>query len=175
MMKFLLASFLLAQAAWAGESSLTATYQPLAGLGSGVIHVVQVTCHDWYGQSGQATQISLISARNVPPTNNPEKATEDLNLASVCGLRFGTSDLGNPKAPLALELDATGFSKSEAGYSKEDVLRASLECLRRCLPEKLMKVPVTLKCKEADETWMEKLVEEFNRHDRSKVFYTPRD
>lgn len=31
-----------------GESSLTTTYQPLEGLGSSEIAIVQVTCHDWF-------------------------------------------------------------------------------------------------------------------------------
>lgn len=39
-------------AALGGESSLTITYQPLDGLGSGEITITQVTCHDWYSHSG---------------------------------------------------------------------------------------------------------------------------
>src|SRR5688572_21764019 len=78
-----------------GESSLTTTYQPLDALGSGSIRISQVTCHDWYSHSGQPTAIDLISARNVPPTNNPQKATDDLNLASVCGIRFSCGAIGD--------------------------------------------------------------------------------
>ena len=56
-----------------GESSLTITYQPLDGLGSGEIVISQVTCHDWHSHSGTATAIELISVSNVPPTNNLPK------------------------------------------------------------------------------------------------------
>ena len=43
-----------------GESPLTTTYQPLDGLGSSEIAIVQVTCHDWFSHSGQPTAIGLI-------------------------------------------------------------------------------------------------------------------
>jgi hypothetical protein len=70
----------------AGESALTTTYQPLDGLGSGVVTVVQVTCHHWNAMSSVGSAIDLIDVRNVPPTDNPTQATQDLNLASRCGL-----------------------------------------------------------------------------------------
>lgn len=73
---------------YAGESMLTTTYQPLNGLGGGGIRIVPVACHDWYRSSGMQTQISLISAKNVPPTNNAKETIQDLNLASVYGVRF---------------------------------------------------------------------------------------
>jgi hypothetical protein len=174
MTKHLVAALILAHAAFAGESSLTVTYQPLDGLGSGSIHIAQVTCHDWYSHSGQTTQLGLISAPNVPPTNNRKEATENLNLASVCGLGFGSSDLGDTKATLELTMVATGFNVPERfGHPREDIIRASLECLRLCLPERLKKTAVTLTCREADKPWMEKIVSEFNAHDRTKVFFTP--
>src|SRR2546422_959555 len=102
-------SVLLAATYWllGGESSLTTTYQPLDGLGSGAITISQVACHDWYSHSGQPTAIGLISAPNVPPTNNPKRATENLNLASVCGVRFGCGDIETTRE---LTLDATGFA-----------------------------------------------------------------
>lgn len=174
MTKYLAAALFLVRAAFAGESSLTVTYQPLDGLGSGSIRIAQVTCHDWYSHSGQATQLGLISAPNVPPTNNPKEATENLNLASVCGLRFGSSDLGNTKVALSLMMDATGFKvPGRFGHAREDIVRATLECLRLCLPERLQNTHVTLKCSETDKPWMEKILSEFNAHDRSKVFFTP--
>ncbi|WP_395747555.1 hypothetical protein [Prosthecobacter sp.] len=169
-----LAWLLIAAPAFGGESMLTVTYQPLDGMGSGSIVIAEVTCHDWYATSGMATQIGLISARNVPPTNNLEQARNDVNLASLCGLRFEASDIGNRTAPLGLKLDATKFSvpKSASG-TPEEIIRASLECLRRCLPAKLRTTPVTLSCRDSDKEWLQKIVSEFNAHDRTKVFFIP--
>lgn len=157
-----------------GESSLTTTFQPLDGLGSGKITICPVTCHDWFSHSGQATAIGLISTRNVPPTNNPEKATEDLNLASVCGVLFNASDIGDPDAALELTMDVTKFAVSKRfSHPRENIIRSCLECLRRCLPEKLLRTPLTLKAREQDKAWLAEIVKEFNAHDRSKVYYTP--
>lgn len=166
-----LASAVFAFSAQATESTLSTTFQPLDGLGSGTIKIVQVTCHDWFGMSGQPTGIGLISAANIPPSNNPGEAKADLNLASACGLHYGCGDIDTA---LDLTLDATTFSVPERfGHSPENILRASLECLRRCLPEKLLKTALTLKSSEANKEWMEKVITEFNAHDRTKVFFTP--
>ena len=157
-----------------GVSVLTVTWQPLDGLDEGGIQICQVVCHDWYSHGGQATAIGLISARNVPPTNNPKEATDDLNLASLYGVHFFSSDLGDPKAKLELTLDATKFAVPEGQERpREMIIRACLECLRRCLPEKLRKTPVTLDAAAPDKEWMGKIVREFNKHDRRKVFYRP--
>ena len=172
MIKYLIAALILTRTAFAGESSLTMTYQPLDGLGSSTIHIMQVACHDWYSHSGQPTAIGLISAPNVPPTNNPKEATEDLNLASVCGLRFVASDIGDPKAPLALTLEASKFEiPKRFGHDRDQVLRACLECLRLTLPDKLRTTPVTLVCAESNMEWMSKIISEFNTHDRSTSFF----
>ena len=153
---------------------MTTTYQPLSGLGAGGVVISPVACHDWYSHSGEPTAIYLISARNVPPTNNPEQAKQDLNQASLFGLKFS----GTASDPKKRELifDATGLHIPE-GYREEDreeVIRASLECLRRCLPDYLVKTPLTLKSGDADKEWLGKMVQEFNAHDRSKVFFKPR-
>lgn len=157
--------------AFAGESALTKTYQPLSGLGAGDIRIVEVSCHDWHGHSTQPTQIGLISARNVPPTNNPKEAKDDLNLASLCGLHFSAGDI---EFTSELTLDATAFKVAkEHDIPREDILKASLECLRRCLPPKLLKTPVTLKASKEHQAWMGKIVAGFNAHDRKKVFFVP--
>ena len=157
----------------AGEPMLTTTYQPLDGLGSGTIKIVAVTCHDWYSLGSAYTAIGLIGAANVPPTNNPSQAKDDLNIASVCGLKFTCDE--EPKVPV-LTLDLTSFAvPEEYGHSREDIVRVSLECLRRCLPKALKKVPVTLSAKDADKSWAEKIVNEFNARDRSKVFFKPEE
>lgn len=165
--------FLLAAtgAALAGESALTTTYQPLDGLGSGEVTVVQVTCHHWYANS-VGSAVDLIHVRNVPPTDNPKKATENLNLASRCGLKFSTNDLGDPDAAPMVLFDATRFDASKAGgYEKEEIVRASLECLRRCLPPVLTGTKVTLKCKDSDKEWLAAIVDQFNAAPRDKAFF----
>ena len=166
-----LASIFLSLAALASESMLTATFQPLDGLGSGTIRIVEVTCHDWYGMSGQPTGIGLISAPNVPPTNNPEKAKVDLNLASVCGLKFISGDIETTRE---IVIDATAFAVPQRfAHSPEHIFRASLECVRRCLPEKLRRTAVTLKSAGANKEWMAVIITEFNAIDRSKPFFKP--
>jgi len=161
-------------AAYAGESALITTYQPLDGLGSDSIYIVSVTCHDWNGHAGQASSIQLISAKNVPPTNNPKEATEDLNLASVCGVHFYASDLGDPEAPLELIMDVTKFSVPKRfGHSPEEIVRACLECLRLAMPDKLRKTPLTFRAVDKNAQWVGEIVRQFNAHDRKKVFHTP--
>ena len=176
-MKTLLAaisSLLMASLSHAGESALTTTFQPLAGLGSGVAAVVQVTCHHWYANSA-SSPVDLIHVRNVPPTDNPKEATEDLNLASRCGLKFSTNDLGAAGSVPMIVLDATQFDQSKSGgYDKDAIIRASLECLRRVLPAQLAATKVTLKCKDDDKEWLSGIVAQFNAASRDKPFYEPR-
>ena len=156
------------------ESMLTLTYQPLDGLGSGRIVISQVTCHDGYATSGRATAINLISAPNVPPTNKPAAADENLNLASVCGVGFDAGDLGDPKAPRELTMDLTKFEiPRRFEHPREDIVRACLECLRRCLPDLIKETPLTLIASETDKLWVSGIVREFNTHDRRKVFFEP--
>ena len=166
---------LAARVAIAGESALTTTYQPLDGLGAGAVIVVQVTCHHWNAMSSVGSAIDLIHVRNVPPTDKPTQATQDLNLASRCGLRFSTNDLGAAGAVPMILLDATKFDDSKAGgYPREDIVRASLECIRRCLPEKLRFTKITLSCRDADREWLSMIVSEFDKAARDKPFYEPR-
>lgn len=169
-----LANFIvLANSALAGESALTTTFQPLDGLGSGRIQIVQVTCHHWHANSASSA-VDLIDIPNVPPTDNPEQAKENLNLASVCGVKLSTSDLGAVGAPLEVTMDLTKFSiPKRYGYPREDIVRACLECLRRTLPRKLHGTPLTLKASDADLSWVAPIVAEFNKHDRAKEFYSP--
>jgi len=154
-----------------GESVLTTTFQPLDGLGSGTIVIVPVTCRNWHGMSGQPARIGLIAAPNVLPGNAPAEAAADLNLASVCGLRFACSDV---EAARELTLDATAFAMPTRFVHRRDhIIRACLECLRRCLPDALRDTPVVLKRSAADAEWIDPIMKEFNVHDRRRVFFTP--
>ena len=150
-----------------GESGLVKTFQPIDGLGSGKVIVAEVTCLDWYSHSGQPTTIGLISAKNVPPTNS-EKAAEDINLASLSNLVFRCDDIEAKTPKLTLTADKFVAARD---YSKEDILRASLECLRRVLPQKLTKTDLTFTSSEEDHDLIAKIVLEFNKADRGKVFY----
>ena len=163
----------LAHLAAAGESALTTTFQPLDGLRTGAIQIVQVTCHHWYANSASSA-VDLIDVPNVPPSDQPAQAHENLNLASVCGVGLSTSDLGDTGVPLVITIDLTRFSVPKRfGYPRENIVRACLECLRRAMPEKLRGTPVTLKASDADLPWADPIVKEFNKHDRKKVFFTP--
>ena len=153
--------------ALAGESSLTKTFQPMDGLGAGRIVIVEVTCHDWNSHSGQPTAIGLISAKNIPPTNS-EKATGDINLASSSHLNFGCQDIEAAIPDLVMAADKF---VAAGGYSKETILRASLECLRRVLPSKLMRTELTFTSSPENREWLGKVVSDFNRADKSKPFY----
>lgn len=167
-----LAMITLARLVDAGESALTTTYQPLDGLGSGRVTVVPVTCHQYYAGSGVGSAVDLIHLRNVPPTDHPAEANQDLNLASRCGLKFSTNDLGLAKAPPKVVFDALKFDASKGrGYQKEEIVRASLECLRRCLPGKLKTTRVTLLCRPADRKWLGKMVLEFNAASKDLIFF----
>jgi hypothetical protein len=172
------------QTATAGQSTLTTTYQPLRGHSTIGIVIAEVTCHHWYASSASSS-LDLIAVRNVPPTDQPEMAKEDLNLASICGLKFSLNDQGflNPPPPV-VTLDATRFAlggsyaripAEEQGEVKVKIIRASLECVRRCLGKHWAKAPVKLECKEADKEWLGKIVAEFNAHDRSKEFFISRE
>ncbi|MFD0893957.1 hypothetical protein KBB96_11080 [Luteolibacter ambystomatis] len=155
-------------AAWAGEAALVQTYQPLDGQGSGEIEIRPVSCVDWYSHSGFPNVINLISAPNKPPTNAPEPVG-DINLASIYGLSFKG---GDPEGDRTILLDATRFAVPENhGHPREKILRASLECLRKVLPEKFTSAPIKLECHEKDREWIGKILEEFKKHDRSKPFF----
>ncbi|WP_035614948.1 hypothetical protein [Haloferula sp. BvORR071] len=158
----------------ASESQLTLTWQPLSGMGAGGIRICQVPCDDFYGNGGTSTVVSLISAAYAPPSNNPKLRREDINFASMSGVKFQSTDSYEEKQELVM--DATQFRPlKDYGISREEIIRACLECLRRCLHEKVMKVPLTLKAADSDKAWLEPIIAEFNKHDRTKVFYTQRE
>jgi hypothetical protein len=166
---------LSACSAFAGESVISMTYQPLNGLALANIKIVPVACHDWHAHSGGIRSIGLISAKNVPPTNNEREATYDLNLASICSIHFSTNDIGAADPPpLEITMDLSEFSvPKNLSQKREDIIRASLECLRLCIPDKSKKVPLILECNEADKPWLAPIVAEFNKHDLNKVFFKP--
>lgn len=155
----------------AGQSGLTRTYQPLLHPSKSQIWIVPVTCHHWYWNSA-SSPVDLINAKNVPPTDMPDQATQDLNLVSICGINFGTFDRGDPKAIPKIVIDVTKLHIPKSYVNQRtDIIRASLECLRRCQPKITLKTPLTIIGLDKDKEWVVKLVKEFNQHDRSKPFF----
>lgn len=162
---------ILLQPLFAGESALTKTYQPLDGLGAGRIMVTDVACHDWYSHSGMPISISLICAPNIPPTNNPKQAKSNLNLAPISGLKLHYTEVGKD-FKYKFTLDARGLQDAKPQeWNGENVVRATLECLRRCLPEKYKQAQIELLEPEGDVGWLRKIVSAFNKHDRAKTFF----
>ncbi len=99
-------------------------------------------------------------------------ATADLNLASLCGLKFSTSDLGAAAAKPEIVLNARQMKIPEGiGYPKEEIVRAALECLRRVMPQKLAGTAVTVDANDAEREWLEKIVGDFNAHPRAQPFF----
>lgn len=155
----------MSAAASATEADLVRTYQPFAWNG---ITIEKVTCYVWNAQTSVDDALRYISAPNVPP-NFSKTPVGDLNLASTSHLIFSNSESGTGN-PMKLVMNADGFVASE-GYSREDIVKACLECVRRVLPAKLLQTPVSFTASPENQGWMSKIVDEFNRHDRSKVFY----
>ena len=166
-MKIFVAAILglgVAAAASATEAGLVRTYQPFGWDG---ITIEPVTCYVWNTHSGLDDALRYISAKNVPPTFAKEPSG-DLNVASTSRLFFDKQS--GPGMPLKLFMKADEFVVTE-DYSREEIVKACLECVRRVLPPKYLKTPLTFSASPENQGWMSKIVDEFNRHDRSKVFY----
>jgi hypothetical protein len=157
----------------AGESILNTTYLPLLIDPDPHIEVTPVVCLQWSSSSAAHT-MDLINVRYVPPSDAPEHSKQDINAASVYGVKFSHSDPGVGDYSLLL-MDLSGFSVPGGGDSfKTSIVRACLESLRLCIGTSggFEKTPVTFKCADADREWVTKLVAEFNAHDRRRPFLT---
>ncbi len=154
----------MAVPASATTAALVRTYQPFAW---NSITIESVTCYAWNAQSYLGDALRYISAKNIPP-NFAKESSGDLNLASTSHLFFD-NDYG-PDHSLMLFMNADEFVIPES-YAREDIVKASLECVRRVLPPKMLKTPLTFSASAENKEWMGKIVDEFNRHDRSKVFF----
>ncbi len=169
-MKIFIATVLglwMAMPAVAGESGLLRTFQPLDGCVSGGTNIEQVTCFVWNTHSGMVNALHYISAKNVPPTFS-EKPSGDLNIASTSRLTFDSQSEDGELLKLFIKADEF---VNASGYLREDILKASLECVRRAMQPKLPKTPLTFSASAENQGWMSKIVDEFNRHDWSKVFH----
>lgn len=166
-MKILIAAVLglwMAAPALATEAGLVRTYQPFAWDG---LTIEKVTCYAWNAQSSVNDALRYISAPNVPP-NFSKTPVDDLNVASTSHLFFDSEDGSGELQRLFMNADEFEVTK---GYEREDIVKACLECVRRVLPPRMLKMPLTFSASPENKGWMSKIVDEFNRHDRSQVFY----
>ncbi len=152
---------------FAGESGLIRTFQPLDATGAGWISIEQVTCHVSNFEARQVYASEYISASNIPPTFS-DKASGDLNLASTSHIYFDCADSEGKE--LKLFMNAEQFVNHRS-FPREEILKASIECLRRVLPTKLLKTELTFSASPGNRAWMEEIVSEFNHCDRSKEFH----
>ncbi|MEA3187446.1 MAG: hypothetical protein QOD99_1276 [Chthoniobacter sp.] len=151
----------------AGESTLTRTFQPLDGRGSAEIQIEPVMCHDWYAHGDYLAALSLIAAKNIPPTNAP-KAVEDINLASAYGIHVSASSI--EKGVLHVTLDLTHTQRpGRMGYSTVQVVRATMECVRRLAAERHWLIKSLRVAPEGDQE-IAQAVEDFQTYPKDKEF-----
>jgi hypothetical protein len=148
----------------AGESGLTKTYQPLSGLGDDRIEIASVSCHDWYAQGSSMTAFGLISARNIPPTNAP-RAIEDINMASIFGLRVDAIE--KERGAHVVILNCLGL---RLDHDYEPLVYATLECVRRVAAERGIRVRVEGTLKLKGQEGIRTIIDQFNAHPKEKEF-----
>jgi hypothetical protein len=157
----------------ASEPGFVRTYQPLGGLANGTIHVESVMCvsRQAYNDDDHTLPISYISAPYTPPGNAD---LQNVNIASDAGLHFRVS-YDDPKAPkIILEVESLPDDDKSVGKfnnTRETVFTAALECLRLCTSAKLKDAPVLLVTKSKERTWLEQIIQKYNKHKKEVPFY----
>ena len=101
----ILSGFIVLGFAIAGESTLTTTYQPLAGLEQ--VTIVPVTCHHWHATSA-GSAVDLIHVKNVPPKS------------------MKVDDNGNV-IPSSMKDDVTGEPLTQRRDDNKDALKTRLQ------------------------------------------------
>lgn len=152
----------------AGESGLTRTIQPLDGMASGEIVLASVMCHDRGYLSGLPTDIGLITAKNVPPTNAP-KPVEDINVASACGLVLSYSEDSNHRGIVTLDCRALHVPQ-RLGCTELQAVGATLECLRQVAGSKMDSMRLAITLKSSGQEAVQKLFDAFTTHPKDKPF-----
>ena len=152
----------------AGESALTQVFQPLDGLASDAIQIAPVMCHNWYSHAGWSSAIDLITAPNIPPTNAPE-GIDDINLASAFGLKFRYTE--DASAHGTVTIDCTSLQKPQgASCTEQQMLRATLECLRRVAGEHMHGLRIEHRLKSAGQEELRQIIEAFIKHPKEQPF-----
>ena len=160
--------FATASTLFAGESSLTQTFQPLDGLGAGEVIIAPVMCYDWYSHAGWHTAIGLITAKNIPPTNAP-KPIEDTNAASACGLSLEAGEDATGRITVTLDCRALQVPQ-RLGCTELQAVGATLECLRLVAGAKLNSITIQATLKPNGQEAIQKLVAAFIKHPKDKEF-----
>ena len=153
---------------FAGESSLTQTFQPLDGLGSGEVVIAPVMCHDWSSHSGFPTAIGLITAKNIPPTNAP-KPVGDINIASASGLVLAVSEDTAGRTVITFDCRALRVPQ-QFGCTELQAVGATLECLRQVAGQKLDTMTIKATLKPNGQEAVQKLVDDFIKQPKDKPF-----
>ena len=147
---------------------LTRTFQPFDGLGSDEIQIAPVMCHDWNALSGLPTEIGLITAKNIPPTNAP-KPVGDINIASAFGLKLSYSEDASMHG--IVTIDCTNLHKDESmSCTEQQAVRATLECLRRVAGKRLNSMTIKSEFKPSGQEDIRKIVAAFIKHPKTKEF-----
>jgi hypothetical protein len=152
----------------AGESALVLTYQPLDGQGSGEVQICPVTCHDMFGHAPLPVDISLIVAKNIPPTNSNVPLDEH-NMAAAAGIKITVEEGENEQIIVQLDLSGMTVDKDFICTEKE-IVGATLECMRLAAGAKLDKMKIEVKTKPQGHEELKKLVATFIKHPKKKPF-----
>ena len=169
-MKLLLAGFLAVAFSVrliASESALTRTFQPLDGLGAGEIIIAPVMCYDRYARSGLPTAIGLITARNTPPANG-NGGTQDVNVASICGLALACEEDGAGRLTITLDCRAFSVPTQAGNFTEGQVVGATLECLRRVGGARLDAMTLKVALKPEGQEGIQILFDAFVRQPKDK-------
>jgi hypothetical protein len=165
---FVLLAWLLSTPLFAGESSLTRTFQPLDGLASGEIEIAPVICHDWYAFSGFPTATALIAAKNIPPTNAP-KPVADINVVSLCGIAIQVEEKMLEKWIVVLDFRALKVPQS-IGCTELQAVCSTLECLRLVAGKKLDEIELRPLLKPTGQEKIQEQIKAFLKHPKDKEF-----
>lgn len=159
---------IIASPSLAGESGLTKVYQPFDNFNGDGILIESVMCYEHNVMSGLPTAISLITAKNIPPTNW-SKPIEDVNLASVCNLNLGYEEDAVQKITVTMYCGDLTIPQRVAGRP-EEIVGATLECLRLVMGKKLDQMSLKIQTKEHGQEKLRELFEKFVRHPKDKPF-----
>lgn len=150
----------------AGDSVLTQTFQPFVEAGH--VRIVPVTCYDPKALSGLPTAIELITAKNIPPTNASEPIG-DFNLASAAGIKLHYSEDRSSHGTLTIDFTQLHVTDSMV-CTEEQIVRGTLECLRRAAGKRLSRITLTPSLKPTGQEEIRKIMTEFASHPMGKEF-----
>ena len=167
--------FIAGSLAFASEPGFVTSFQPLGRMAGNDLRIAQVTCiSKWaFSDDDRTVPIYLIHRPFHPPTDTDAKS-HNCNLASVVGLTFKVDSTLRDELKIVLDASSLKTEKETlevAGVDRELVIMASLECLRRCTPHKLKNLKVIVIAKDEDKQAVEKIVQNFNQHDKATPFF----